>query len=42
MLGIPIKTDITTEETIAIKYARLLIEMSLEGLFPDYIDYIND
>jgi len=25
-----------------LKYARLLIEMSLEGPFPKWIDFIND
>ncbi|KAJ8424009.1 hypothetical protein Cgig2_032393 [Carnegiea gigantea] len=41
-LGILIKTDRTTKEKSAIKYAILLIEMSLDGPFPNHIDSIND
>ncbi|KAJ8430872.1 hypothetical protein Cgig2_011335 [Carnegiea gigantea] len=42
MLGMPIKMDRTTKERTDINYARLLIEMPLEGPFPDHIDFIND
>ncbi|KAJ8428990.1 hypothetical protein Cgig2_018358 [Carnegiea gigantea] len=42
MLSTPIKTDRTIKEKATIKYARLLIEMSLVGPFPEYIDFVND
>jgi len=42
MLGIPIKMDRTTKEKTAIRYARVLIEMPLEGSFLKYIDFVND
>ncbi|KAJ8433485.1 hypothetical protein Cgig2_004423 [Carnegiea gigantea] len=42
ILGIPIKTDRYTKVTSVIKYAGLLIEMSLEGPFPEYIEFFND
>ena len=41
MLGIPIMTDRTTKENTTIKYATVLIEMSLVGPFPEYIDFVN-
>ena len=42
MLGIPLKTDRYTKEKLMIKYARLLVEMPLDGDFPDYIDFANE
>ena len=42
MLGIPIKTDKITKEKSTLSYARLLIEMPLNGPFPEHIDFIND
>ncbi|KAJ8432403.1 hypothetical protein Cgig2_010005 [Carnegiea gigantea] len=42
LLGIPIKTDKVTKEKSAVQFARLLIEMSIEGPFSDYIEFIND
>ncbi|KAJ8433427.1 hypothetical protein Cgig2_028136 [Carnegiea gigantea] len=42
MLGIPIKTDKTTNEKIAIKYTRLLVEVLIARPFPDHIDFMND
>jgi len=42
MLEIAIKTDKVTKEKIALHYARLLIEMKINGPFPDHIDFIND
>ena len=42
MLGMPIKMDRTTTEKTAIRYARVLIEMPLEGSFPEYIVFVND
>ena len=41
MLGIPLKTDKFTKDRTMLKYARLLIEMPLDGSFPDYIDFSN-
>ena len=42
MLGIPLKTDKYTKEKSKLKYARLLVEMPLEGYFPDYIEFANE
>ncbi|KAJ8438364.1 hypothetical protein Cgig2_015291 [Carnegiea gigantea] len=42
MLGILIKTDKPTKEKIALSYARLLIKMPVNGLFPDSIDFISE
>ncbi|KAJ8427494.1 hypothetical protein Cgig2_028165 [Carnegiea gigantea] len=42
MLGIPIKTDKTTKEKLVLGYARILVEMPVEGPFPEYIDFVND
>ena len=42
ILSIPIKIDRYTNERSVIKYARLLIEISLEGPFPNYIEFFND
>ena len=42
VLGIPIKTDSTIKEKIALRYPHMLIEMPLEGPIPDYIDFISD
>ncbi|KAJ8420316.1 hypothetical protein Cgig2_007978 [Carnegiea gigantea] len=42
ILGIPIKTDKFTKEKGMLKFARLLIKMSLEGPFPEWIEFIND
>lgn len=41
-LGILIKTDKYNMEKVMLKYARVLIEMSLDGPFPDTIEFIND
>ena len=42
MLGIPLKTDKYTKEKLMLKYARLLVEMPLDGEFPEYIDFANE
>ena len=42
ILGIPIKTDKYTKEKQAIRYARLLVEMTIEGPFPEQIDFFNE
>jgi len=41
-LGIPIKTEKYTEEKQVIRYARLLVEMPIEGPFPNYIEFFNE
>ena len=41
ILGIPIKTNRNTKEKTAPGYARMLIEMSIEGSFPEHIDLVN-
>ncbi|KAJ8422697.1 LOW QUALITY PROTEIN: hypothetical protein Cgig2_031931 [Carnegiea gigantea] len=38
ILGIPLKTDKYTKDKSMRKYARLLVEMPLEGHFPEYIE----
>jgi len=42
ILGIPLKTDRYTGERMLIKYAHLLIDMPLDGQFPDYIEFFNE
>jgi len=42
LLGAPIKTDKITKEKQAIRYARLLMEMPIEGPFPKHIDFFNE
>ncbi|KAJ8419926.1 hypothetical protein Cgig2_015577 [Carnegiea gigantea] len=41
-MGIPIKTDKYTRDRTMLKYARLLIEVNLEGPFPEFVDFINE
>ncbi|KAJ8421919.1 hypothetical protein Cgig2_025305 [Carnegiea gigantea] len=42
MLGFPLKTDKYTKQKSTLRYARLLVEMSLDGQFPDYIEFANE
>ncbi|KAJ8419310.1 LOW QUALITY PROTEIN: hypothetical protein Cgig2_009221 [Carnegiea gigantea] len=42
ILGIPLKTDKYTKEKSMLRYARLLVEMQLEGQFLEYIEFAND
>ncbi|KAJ8430000.1 hypothetical protein Cgig2_033925 [Carnegiea gigantea] len=42
IIGIPIKTDKYTKNKEYLHYARMLIEVPMEGPFPDTIDFIND
>ena len=42
MIGTPIKTDHYTKSKSMIHYARLLIEVPIEGPFPDYVDFFNE
>ena len=42
ILGIPLKTDRFTKEKQVIRYARLLVEMQIDGPFPEHIDFFNE
>lgn len=42
VLGLPLKTDKYTKEKTMLKYARIMIEMQLDGEFPEYIEFINE
>ena len=42
IFDIPLKTDKYTKEKSMLKYARLLLKMPLEGLFPEYIEFANE
>ncbi|KAJ8421923.1 hypothetical protein Cgig2_025978 [Carnegiea gigantea] len=42
LIGIPLKTDCYTKERTMIKYARLMIEVPIEGPFPDFVEFFND
>jgi len=42
LLGNPIKTDKITKDKQAIRYARLLVEMPIEGPFPEHVDFFNE
>ena len=42
ILGIPLKTNKYIKEKSMLKYARLLVEMPLEGNFPDFIEFVNE
>ena len=42
MIGIAIKTDKFIKEKTALQYARMMIEVEINGPFPDHIDFIND
>jgi len=42
LLGIPIKTDKVTRDKQVLRYARLLVEMPIEGPFLEYIEFFND
>ncbi|KAJ8419812.1 hypothetical protein Cgig2_000653 [Carnegiea gigantea] len=42
IIRIPLKTDKCTNEKTMLKYARLLIDIFLEGPFPDYIDFFDE
>ena len=42
ILGIHMKIDKFPKDRHVIRYARLLIEMPMEGPFPDHIDFFNE
>ncbi|KAJ8436135.1 LOW QUALITY PROTEIN: hypothetical protein Cgig2_033630 [Carnegiea gigantea] len=41
-LGIPLKTDKYTKDRTMLNYARLLIDISLDNPFPNYIKFFNE
>jgi len=41
-LGIPLKTDQFTKNKTMIKYARVLVDMKLEGSFSEFIEFFNE
>ncbi|KAJ8420948.1 hypothetical protein Cgig2_017687 [Carnegiea gigantea] len=42
MLGIPLKTDRYTKDRTMMKYARLLVELPLDGNFLEFIEFANE
>jgi len=42
MLGYPLKTDKYTKDKSMLKYARLMVEMSLEGQLLEHIEFANE
>ncbi|KAJ8428274.1 LOW QUALITY PROTEIN: hypothetical protein Cgig2_009973 [Carnegiea gigantea] len=42
LIAIPIKTDKYTKDKEFLHYARMMIKVPMEGLFPDVIEFIND
>ncbi|KAJ8419476.1 hypothetical protein Cgig2_021816 [Carnegiea gigantea] len=41
ILSIPIKVDKYTKEKMGIRYARMLIEMAIDGPFPAFVEFFN-
>ncbi|KAJ8445672.1 hypothetical protein Cgig2_007148 [Carnegiea gigantea] len=42
ILGIPLKTDRYTKDKQVIRYARLLVEIQIDGPFPEHIEFFNE
>ncbi|KAJ8426160.1 hypothetical protein Cgig2_032642 [Carnegiea gigantea] len=42
LLGIPLKADRHTKDKTFLNYARAMIDITLDGLFPDFVEYVND
>ena len=42
ILGHSLKTDKYTKEKAMLKYARLMVEMSLDGQFPEHVEFANE
>ena len=42
VLGIPLKTYKYTKDKSMLKYARMMVEMTLDGEFPEYIECANE
>ena len=41
-VGYPFKGRQCTKDKVMMKYARLLVEMPLDGNFPEYIEFANE
>ncbi|KAJ8431362.1 hypothetical protein Cgig2_002085 [Carnegiea gigantea] len=41
-LGIPLKTDKFTKDRAMIRFAKVMVDMKLEGPFPEYIEFFNE
>ena len=41
-LGIPLKTDKHTKDRTMLRYARMLVDIPLEGPFPDHIEFFDE
>ena len=42
ILGYPSKSDKYTKDKSMLKYARLMVEMPLEGQFPEHVEFANE
>ena len=42
LLGIPLKIDKYTREKSMLRYARILVEMPVDGQFPEFIEFSNE
>lgn len=42
VLGTPLKTDQYTKDKSMLRYARVLVEMPMNGPFPDHVDFFNE
>ena len=42
MLGIPLRTDKYRKGKTMLKYARMLVEMHIDGPFPEFIEFANE
>ncbi|KAJ8422876.1 hypothetical protein Cgig2_017057 [Carnegiea gigantea] len=42
LIGTPVKTDQFTKSKSMIQYARMLIDVPIEGPFPDYVEFFNE
>ena len=42
LIGQPLKTDKYTAEKSRLNYARLLIDVPLDGAFPNYVEFFNE
>ena len=41
LLGVPLKTDKYTLDKTFLNYARVLIDMPIDGAFPEFVEFIN-
>jgi len=42
LIGIPIKTDKYNREKTMLKYTRLLVEVPIDGPFPENVEFFNE